>query len=78
MLTEERKVAPRKTCMTLLAGGPVALGCGTSSSSTPAPSDCPSYMVTIDAGTDAFANVGDYSVCELVTPTQVKCQKLCA
>jgi len=54
-------------------------------------SDCPSYVVTPDAGISGFSSVGewrtdsvctqfcgsDYPVCQLATPTSVKCQKGC-
>lgn len=72
--------------------GSVSLGgasCGGSGSSV---TDCPSYVVVPDGGTNGFSSVGewrtdsvcaqycqaDYPVCQLATPTSVKCQKGCA
>jgi hypothetical protein len=66
----------------------LAAGCGNMASQ---PSDCPFVLVALDAGTDAFASVGQYAtgspcarfcdlqhpVCQLVTPTVVKCQLAC-
>ena len=55
------------------------------------PSDCPFVMVVLDAGTDAFSSVGEYAtesrclpfcdpqhpVCQLASPTEVKCLPGC-
>ena len=62
--------------------------CGGSGSSA---TDCPSYVVVPDSPASGFSSVGewrtdavctqycqaDYPVCQLVTPTSVKCQKGC-
>jgi hypothetical protein len=59
--------------------------CGGSSSSV---NDCPSYVVVPDAGVSGFSSVGEwqagavcaqycadsYSVCQLASPTSIKCQ----
>ena len=61
--------------------------CGSSTEKT----QCPYVVVNLDSGTDAFANVGDYAsdgrcarfcdkdhpVCQLLSSTEVKCQKGC-
>jgi len=63
--------------------------CGGGGSSV---TDCPSYVVVPDGGANGFSSVGewhtdsvcarycqaDYPVCQLATPTSVKCQKGCA
>lgn len=62
--------------------------CGGSRSSV---IDCPSYVVVPDAGASGFSSVGewrtgavcaqycqaDFPVCQLMTPTSVKCQQGC-
>ena len=62
--------------------------CGGSGSSA---TDCPSYVVVQDSRASDFSSVGewrtdtvcakycqaDYPVCQLATPTSVKCQKGC-
>jgi hypothetical protein len=71
-----------------LGGVVLACACG---SSTVKPGDCAYVVATLDAGTDAFAGVGDratdqtcqqfcpqgYPICILVSPTTVKCQEGC-
>jgi hypothetical protein len=68
--------------------GSVSVGC---SSSATSPSDCPSYLVAPEQAPMGFSSVGawrsddvctdycrpDYPVCQLKTPTTVKCQKGC-
>jgi hypothetical protein len=63
-----------------------------SSSESTEPGECPSYVVTADAGTGVFGAVGDvrmdqdclpfctsdYPVCILLKDNQVRCQKGCA
>lgn len=53
--------------------------------------DCPSYVVVLDGGAHGFSSLGewrtdsvctnychaDHPVCQLATPTSVKCQKGC-
>ena len=65
----------------------VASGCGSGGSAI----DCPSYLVVPDSGASGFSSIGewrtdavctqycqaDYPVCQLATPTSVKCQKGC-
>lgn len=72
------------------AGSVFAAGCGDATQNTP--TECPSTLVMLDAGTDAFANTGEYAsdsrcakfcdaehpVCELVNGTTVKCMKGCS
>ncbi|MFL5306081.1 MAG: hypothetical protein ACJ8F1_12760 [Polyangia bacterium] len=71
-------------CSLLLA----VASCGGSAKSV---TDCPSYVVTPDAGVTGFTSIGewrtdticaqycqpDYPVCQLATATSVKCQKGC-
>jgi hypothetical protein len=66
-----------------------ATACGSTGSSA---TDCPSYVVSPDAGVAGFSSIGewrtdsvcaryctsDYPVCQLVNQTTVKCQKGCA
>jgi len=63
-------------------------GCGTQTSSV---TDCPSYVAVPDAGISGFSSVGEWRtdavcaqycdsqhpVCQLVSPTSVKCQAGC-
>jgi hypothetical protein len=70
-------------------GATFAAGCESTGSRA---TDCPSYVVVPDAGVSGFSAVGewrtdavcgqycatDYPVCQLASPTSVKCQKGCA
>jgi hypothetical protein len=72
-----------------LCGATLAVGCGGTGSSV---TDCPSYVVTPDAGVTGFSAIGewrgdavcaqycatDFPVCQLASATTVKCQKGCA
>ena len=88
----EMKLSGRIWVMALWCSVSLAvLGCSGSGSGSSA-TDCPSYVVVPDGGASGFSSVGewrtdavcaqychaDYPVCQLATPTSVKCQKGCA
>ncbi len=83
---------PSSLRRTIAALGLLTVGTACSSSEQTQAEECPSYLVTADAGTDAFDAVGDvrmdqaclpyctpdYPVCILLAGNKVRCQKGCA
>jgi hypothetical protein len=80
-----------RVSLALSASALLLAACADDGNAVKKPSDCPFVMVVLDAGTDAFATVGEYAtdsrclpfcarqypVCQLASPTEVKCLPGC-